>query len=106
MRYVAAIATYLPCWGSARRRVAGGDEDAVTLAVEAGRAAIGAAADGGAAIRTERPGRVAPVDEGLVGQCARGVLMGDGGADLPGIHASSPPGGPRRRRRPRGTSDA
>ena len=49
MRYVAAIATYLPCWGSARGRVAGGDEDAVTLAVEAGRAAIGAAAGGGAA---------------------------------------------------------
>jgi hypothetical protein len=49
MRYVAAIATYLPCWGSAGRRVAGGDEDAVTLAVEAGRAAIRAAAGGGAA---------------------------------------------------------
>jgi uncharacterized OB-fold protein len=49
MRYVAAIATYLPCWGSARGRVAGGDEDAVTLAVEAGRAAIRAAAGGGAA---------------------------------------------------------
>ena len=46
MRYVAAIATYLPCWGSARGRVAGGDEDAVTLAVEAGRAAIDAAYGG------------------------------------------------------------
>jgi uncharacterized protein len=43
MTHVAAIATYLPCWGSAKGRVAGGDEDAVTLAVEAGRAAIGAA---------------------------------------------------------------
>jgi uncharacterized OB-fold protein len=41
MTYVTAIATYLPCWGSAQARVAGGDEDAVTLAVEAGRAAIG-----------------------------------------------------------------
>jgi uncharacterized OB-fold protein len=41
MAHVTAIATYLPCWGSARGRVAGGDEDAVTLAVEAGRAAIG-----------------------------------------------------------------
>jgi uncharacterized OB-fold protein len=40
MTQVAAIATYLPCWGSARARVAGGDEDAVTLAVEAGRAVI------------------------------------------------------------------
>jgi uncharacterized protein len=45
MTHVSAIATYLPCWGSARGRVAGGDEDAVTLAVEAGRAAIGAAFD-------------------------------------------------------------
>ena len=43
MTHVSAIATYLPCWGSARGRVAGGDEDAVTLAVEAGRAAIDAA---------------------------------------------------------------
>jgi len=33
MTHVAAIATYLPCWGSARGRVAGGDEDVVTLAV-------------------------------------------------------------------------
>jgi uncharacterized OB-fold protein len=39
MTYVAAIATYLPCWGSAQRRVLGSDEDAVTLAVEAGWAA-------------------------------------------------------------------
>src|SRR6202044_100998 len=46
MTHVAAIGTYLPCWGSARGRVAGGDEDAVTLAVEAGRAAIEAADDG------------------------------------------------------------
>jgi len=49
MTHVAAIATYLPCWGSARGRVAGGDEDAVTLAVEAGRAAIDAATGGGSA---------------------------------------------------------
>jgi uncharacterized OB-fold protein len=48
MTHVSAIATYLPCWGSARGRVAGGDEDAVTLAVEAGRAAIDAAFGGGA----------------------------------------------------------
>jgi uncharacterized protein len=41
MTYVAAIATYLPCWGAARGRVAGSDEDAVTLAVQAGRVAIG-----------------------------------------------------------------
>src|SRR3984957_3190717 len=49
MTHVAAIATYLPCWGSVRGRVAGGDEDAVTLAVEAGRAAIDAAGGGGPA---------------------------------------------------------
>jgi len=49
MTHVSAIATYLPCWGSARGRVAGGDEDAVTLAVEAGRAAIDAAFGGGSA---------------------------------------------------------
>jgi uncharacterized protein len=60
MTYVAAIATYLPCWGSATGRVAGGDEDAVTLAVEAGRAAIGAADDGA-------PVDGAPVDGGEAG---------------------------------------
>jgi uncharacterized protein len=49
MTHVAAIATYLPCWGSARGRTAGGDEDAVTLAVEAGRAAIEAADGSGSA---------------------------------------------------------
>lgn len=40
MPYVASIGTYLPCWGSQRHRVLGGDEDAVTLAVAAGRSAI------------------------------------------------------------------
>src|SRR5215471_9895528 len=44
MTYIAAIATYLPPWGAStgtsRARVTGGDEDAVTMAVEAGRAAI------------------------------------------------------------------
>lgn len=40
MPFIAAIGTYLPCWGSTARRVAGDDEDAVTLAVEAGRAAL------------------------------------------------------------------
>src|SRR5689334_18285084 len=37
---VAASATYLPCWGMPHARVAGDDEDAITLAVEAGRAAL------------------------------------------------------------------
>src|SRR6267142_538383 len=40
MPYVASIGTYLPCWGSPQHRVAGDDEDAITLAVEAGRAAM------------------------------------------------------------------
>jgi len=40
MPYVASIGTYLPCWGSPLHRVAGDDEDAITLAVEAGRAAL------------------------------------------------------------------
>jgi uncharacterized protein len=46
MPYVGAVGTYLPCWGTPHQRVAGDDEDAITLAVEAGRAAL----DGGAAV--------------------------------------------------------
>src|ERR1700722_9728915 len=67
MTHVAAIATYLPCWGTSRGRVAGGDEDAVTLAVEAGRAAIdaGGGSDG--------------ADDGLAGDEA------GGGADAGGV---------------------
>lgn len=40
MPYVASIGTYLPCWGTPQHRVPGDDEDAVTMAVEAGRAAL------------------------------------------------------------------
>ncbi|WP_040701771.1 OB-fold domain-containing protein [Nocardia vinacea] len=40
MTYIASIGTYLPCWGTQRHRVLGDDEDAITLAVEAGRAAL------------------------------------------------------------------
>jgi hypothetical protein len=40
MPYVASIGTYLPRWGAPQHRVAGDDEDAITLAVEAGRAAL------------------------------------------------------------------
>lgn len=40
MPYVASIGTYLPCWGVPAHRVPGDDEDAITLAVEAGRAAL------------------------------------------------------------------
>ena len=32
MPYVASIGTYLPCWGAPQHRVAGDDEDAVTMA--------------------------------------------------------------------------
>ncbi|UXA16581.1 OB-fold domain-containing protein [Mycobacterium sp. SMC-4] len=46
MPFVTSIGTYLPCWGAPWRRVAGDDEDVVTMAVEAGRAAL----TGGAAI--------------------------------------------------------
>lgn len=40
MPYIASIGTYLPCWGTSDSRVPGDDEDAITLAVEAGRAAL------------------------------------------------------------------
>jgi acetyl-CoA C-acetyltransferase len=40
MPYLASIGTYLPCWGAPQHRVAGDDEDAITLAVKAGRAAL------------------------------------------------------------------
>ncbi|BBX15666.1 DNA-binding protein [Mycolicibacterium duvalii] len=40
MPFVTSIGTYLPCWGSPLHRVAGDDEDVVTMAVEAGRAAL------------------------------------------------------------------
>lgn len=40
MPHVASMGTYLPCWGSRQHRVVGDDEDAITLAVEAGRAAL------------------------------------------------------------------
>jgi uncharacterized OB-fold protein len=98
MTYVAAIATYLPCWGSARGRVAGGDEDAVTLAVEAGRAAIGAAPSGdppdggpasqGGVQRVVLVSRELPLLEG--GNAA--VLLAGLGLD-PGIEVSERLGG-------------
>lgn len=43
MSMVQCIGTYLPPWGTAAARVCGRDEDAVTLAVAAGRAALDAA---------------------------------------------------------------
>ncbi|MCM3925702.1 DNA-binding protein, partial [Frankia sp. AiPs1] len=49
MTTVTAVGTYLPPWGSARGRVLGPDEDAVTLAVAAARAALEQAAPAGSA---------------------------------------------------------
>ncbi|MGE2835176.1 OB-fold domain-containing protein [Mycobacterium sp. SMC-4] len=40
MPFVTSVGTYLPCWGAPLHRVAGDDEDVVTMAVEAGRAAL------------------------------------------------------------------
>lgn len=40
MPNVVAIGTYLPCWGTPLHRAVGDDEDAITMAVEAGRAAL------------------------------------------------------------------
>ncbi len=45
MTTIAAIGTYLPVWGSQLSRTIGPDEDAVTLAVAAGRAAMVARPD-------------------------------------------------------------
>ena len=88
MTHVSAIATYLPCWGSAGGRVAGGDEDAVTLAVEAGRAAIDAAAGGGGVQRVVLISRELPLLEG--GNAA--VLLAGLGLD-PEIEVSERLGG-------------
>lgn len=44
MPHLSVLATHLPCWGTEARRVAGHDEDALTLAVAAGRLALGRAA--------------------------------------------------------------
>lgn len=60
MPYIASIGTYLPCWGTQDVRVAGDDEDAITLAVEAGRAAIDA---GGAVEYVVLVGRDLPLTE-------------------------------------------
>jgi len=41
MRQLSAVGTYLPPWGTERARSLGRDEDAVTMSVAAGRAALG-----------------------------------------------------------------
>jgi len=85
MTQVTAIATYLPRWGSARYRVTGADEDAITLAVEAGRAAI---AESSGVRRVVLVTRDLPLLEG--GNAA--VLLAGLGLD-PGIEVSEWLGG-------------
>ncbi|MFG3022410.1 OB-fold domain-containing protein [Streptomyces sp. NPDC048254] len=46
MTQISTISTYLPPWEDSGRRVPGSDEDAVTMAVEAGRAALEKAGHG------------------------------------------------------------
>jgi uncharacterized protein len=56
-----AIGTYLPPWGSDRARVPGYDEDALTMAVEAGRQALG---DAGVATKVVFISRELPLLDG------------------------------------------
>src|SRR4051812_50208099 len=107
MPYVASIGTYLPCWGAPLRRVAGDDEDAITLAVEAGRAALFAS---GAVERVVFVSRDMPLLESsnaavlLAGPGLYPELEGDeslGGAPAtPAARRSPPPRTPVLRRGP------
>ncbi|WP_179476237.1 OB-fold domain-containing protein [Mycolicibacterium vinylchloridicum] len=60
MPHLIAIGTYLPSWGCDAHRISGDDEDAITLAVEAGRAAL---SDGGAVERVVLVSRDLPLLE-------------------------------------------
>ncbi|WP_422746052.1 OB-fold domain-containing protein [Mycobacterium sp. WMMD1722] len=60
MPFIASIGTYLPCWGTPHHRTTGDDEDAITLAVEAGRAALTA---GGSVERVVLVSRDLPLTE-------------------------------------------
>ena len=75
MAHVDSIGTYLQSWGTRARRVPGDDEDALTLAVEAGRAAL---ADRAGAQRVVLVSRDLPLLEG--GNAA--VLLAGLGLDL------------------------
>src|SRR2546430_5206256 len=46
MTHISTISTYLPPWEDSGRRLPGSDEDTVTMAVEAGRAALDEAGHG------------------------------------------------------------
>ncbi|WP_322749846.1 MULTISPECIES: Zn-ribbon domain-containing OB-fold protein [unclassified Frankia] len=54
--HLRALATHLPAWGTVQIRLGGPDEDAVTLAVAAGRAALAAAVATGQACGVDRAG--------------------------------------------------
>ncbi|NTY63827.1 OB-fold domain-containing protein [Mycolicibacterium sphagni] len=60
MPHIIAIGTYLPSWGCDAHRIVGDDEDAITLAVEAGRAAL---SEGGAVERVVLVSRDLPLLE-------------------------------------------
>lgn len=60
MPYIVAVGTYLPSWGCDAHRIPGDDEDAITLAVEAGRAAL---SEGGAVERVVLVSRDLPLLE-------------------------------------------
>jgi hypothetical protein len=81
------LATYLPCWGTDSRRMVGPDEDAVTLAVAAGRPLVAAA--------TERIAAVVLVTRDLTGLDAgtEAVLLAGLGL-AGGTHCSVLLGGP------------
>ena len=64
MSRLRTLATHLPLWGTEQRRTAGADEDALTLAVAAGRAALDAADDPGAVAAVTFITREVPVLEG------------------------------------------
>ena len=123
---IRAIGTYLPPWGSAAARVAGRDEDALTMAVQAGRAALGDAGvdvhhvvfitrdlpllDGRQRCRTDR-GAGAPGDDhggragrgwtGGARRAARGRRRHAGDRRRHGTGQRRGRGGGRRRRRAR-----
>ncbi|MFE2985731.1 zinc ribbon domain-containing protein [Streptomyces sp. NPDC059262] len=64
MSRIRTVTTYLPPWGEPGRRTAGPDEDAVTLAVEAGRAALDGTVPEEAAERVVLVTRDLPLIEG------------------------------------------
>jgi uncharacterized OB-fold protein len=70
---IAAVGTYLPVWGDGQGRLPGPDEDAVTLAVAAARAALGPPGGSGS---SEPPERVVFVTRDLP------LLEGGNGAAL------------------------